>query len=38
MAQTRSNRGFAGMDADKQRAIARKGGKASGLKRRRGIS
>lgn len=25
-----TNRGFAAMDADKQRAIARKGGKASG--------
>ncbi|HSW85620.1 MAG TPA: KGG domain-containing protein [Candidatus Saccharimonadales bacterium] len=33
MAGNTSNRGFAAMDPDKQREIARKGGKASGTKR-----
>lgn len=30
MAQGKSKRGFAGMDADKQREIASKGGRSSG--------
>jgi hypothetical protein len=38
MANDSDNRGFAGMDADEQRAIASKGGKASAKARKSGAT